>query len=206
MMRLALVAMAAIAIFTARAHADVTVKSQDGTMEITLPNGWHELKPQGAQTQIVANDRHGARVAVRAYSKEDFKDMKSVAGFSAKQLKLVETPDQKIDDIDVNGKPGVRLEVSGTEPNGMKRGFIITVFEANGRYIDVIASAHASAFTKNAELLGGLAKQLVLAANAAGTNPAPASGATPAATPGPAPGTPATSTTPTPTPNPPRRR
>ncbi len=183
MIRLTFVALAAVAMFAPLAHADMTVKNQDGTMALTLPNGWHELKPQGAETQIVATDGRGARVVVHSYSKEDFKDMKAVAGFSATRLKLIEAPEQKFEDIDVNGKPGVRVELMGTEPNGMKRGFVITVFEIGGQYIDVVAMAHASAFTKNAQVLKEFAKQIVLAESPTTPAPAPAASTSPAANP-----------------------
>lgn len=171
MLRFTLLTVAAIALFAPPAHADVTVKSVDGTMELTLPNGWREVKPEGSQTQIVATDGRGARVAVRSFSKEDFKDVKTVAGYSAGRLKLIENPEQKFQDVDVNGKPAVRVELTGTEPNGMKRGYIITVFEVDGRYIDVVASSHASAFTKNQQVLEGFAKQLVLAASPTAASP-----------------------------------
>jgi hypothetical protein len=177
MARLTLLALAALAAFALPAYADITVKSQDGTVELTLPNGWHEIKPQG-QALIVAVDGRGARVAVRAYSKEDFKDMKAVAGFIVSQLKLVEVPEQAFQDVDVNGNPGVRLELKGTEPNGMKRGFIVTVFESGGQYIGVLGSANASAFAKDAPILDSLPKKLVFtnapAAAPTASNPASA--------------------------------
>jgi hypothetical protein len=158
-----LLALAALAVFALPAYADITVKSQDGTVELTLPNGWHEIKPQGTQALIVAVDGRGARVAVRAYSKEDFKDMKAVASFTVSELKLVEVPEQAFQDVDVNGKPGVRLELKGTQPNGMKRGFIVTVFESGAQYIRVLGSANASAFSKDAPIFDALPKQLVFA-------------------------------------------
>jgi len=169
-------------------------------MELTLPNGWHEAKPQGPQTKIVAVDRKGGRVAVRTYSKEDFKDMKAVAGFSATQAKLVENPEHKFQDADVNGKPAVRLEVEGTEPNGMKRGFIITVFEHGSEYIDVVASTRASNFAKDSALLSGFAKLIVFGASPPSTAAPSASNPSPA----PAPAAPATASSNTPKPQPPQ--
>lgn len=91
-----LLAAAAIAIFAPFAHAEMIVKSQDGAMELTLPNGWHELKPEGAATKVLAGDGRGGRVAVRTFSKEDFKDMKAVVSFVASRLKLIDNPEQKI--------------------------------------------------------------------------------------------------------------
>jgi hypothetical protein len=179
MMRFAVLAFAAISLCVAPAHADVTVKSQDGTVELTLPNGWHEIKPEATDTKILAVDGKGGRVAVRGFSKEDFKDMKSVASFVVSQLKMIDNPEQKFQDIEVNGKPAVRLEMVGTGPNGLKRGYVVTVFEADGTYIDVTASTHASTFAQLTPTLEALAKQIVVA-GAAGS-PSPSSPPTPAA-------------------------
>jgi hypothetical protein len=87
----------------------------------------------------------------------------------------------------------------GTEANGMKRGYVITVFELGEQYVDIVASSHASAFTKNEPVLQAMAKQLVLAN---GPSPSPA-----AANP-PPPNSPATNASPVkqpPQPQPPSR-
>lgn len=190
--RLALVAIAA-ATFALAAHADVTVKSQDGTLELTLPNGWRELTPEGRATKIAASDGLGARIIVRVYSKEDFKDIKAVANFTVGTLKL-EGAEPKTEDAQVNGKPAVHINLVGTEPNGMRRGFAITVFEGDGVYIDTIGGAPASAFTKQAQVLAGIASKLKVTAGAP-TNPT--------TTPQPTAGAP---TNPPATPQPPARR
>jgi hypothetical protein len=187
----ALLAAAAMAMFASFAHAEMTVKSQDGTMELTLPNGWHELKPEGAATKILAGDGRGGRVAVRRFSKEDFKDMKAVVGFVADRLKLIDNPEQKIQDLEVNHKPAVRLTFVGTEPNGMRRGFIITVLELEGEYVYITASTKASAFTKDGPILEAFAEQIVAASG-------PTAGST--TTPKPQPPTASSPTTPKPQP------
>jgi hypothetical protein len=179
---------AAITVFAFCAHADITAKSQDGTIELTLPNGWHELKPDGA-TKILAGDGQGGRVAVRTFSKEDFKDMKAVAGFIVTRLKLIDNPEQKVEDLEVNGTPATRLTFVGTEPNGMRRGFVLTVLELGGEYVNITASTKASAFTKDSPILEAFAKQIVAAGPAASSPTAPKPQA-PAAATGPSPTTP----------------
>ena len=73
-------AIALAAIFAQVAQADVTFKSQDGTLEITLPNGWHEAKQVGPEAKIHVAGQ-GTRVTIREHAKEDFKDIKAVANF-----------------------------------------------------------------------------------------------------------------------------
>jgi hypothetical protein len=178
MTRLALVAIAVVAQFALPAYADVTVKSQDGALELAVPNGWHEIAPEGAATKLVATDGHGSRVIVRVYSKEDFKDLKSVANFTAAGFKL-DDPQSKSEDVQVNGKPAVSVNVTGTEPNGMRLGLVITVFDSDVMFIDVIGRAPASAFAKQAPVLAGMAKGLKITPVAAAATPAPAPAAAP---------------------------
>src|ERR1700720_1784611 len=44
------------------ARADTTIKSQDGTVELTVPNGWREGKPFGPAIKVVALSARGAIV------------------------------------------------------------------------------------------------------------------------------------------------
>jgi hypothetical protein len=119
-------AVATGAAFSSPAFADMTLKSQDGTMELALPNGWHEAKSEGALAKLAATDGHGS----------------------------------KTEDIQVGGKPAVRTNLTGTQATGMKAGFVITVFENEGEYVDVVGKSDASDFAKQSPVLAGFASQL----------------------------------------------
>jgi len=173
----ALAVVATVAAFSPPAYADMTVKSQDGTMELALPNGWHEVKPEGPASKIVAADGKGSRVVVRTYPKEDFKDAKTAANFAIEKLKLLDNDGAKSEDVQVNGKPAVRLNLTGTQSSGMRAGFVITVFENGDMYVDVMGKSDASAFAKQAQLLGDFANQLKITPVADSNSP-PASSAT----------------------------
>jgi hypothetical protein len=176
--RLAMCVVAVGAGLALPAWADVTVKSQDGTLELTLPNGWHQMTPKGAEVKLIASDGHGTRLLVRVYAKEDYKDLKSLATVAAGRFKLDDAkPDSQ--DIQVNGQPGVRVNLTGTEPNGERVGLVVTVFEAGGSYIDVTGKAPASAIAKQQPVIAQLATQLKVT---------PAGAAPPPAAPAPAPG------------------
>jgi hypothetical protein len=164
-------AVAAGAAFSSPALADMTLRSQDGTMELALPNGWHEAKSEGALAKLAATDGHGSRVVVRVYPKEDFKDAKTVMNFAIGKLKLVDNSGSKTEDIQMGGKPAVRTNLTGTQSTGMKAGFIITVFENEGEYVDVVGKSDASDFAKQSAVLAGFASQLKI------TKPAPAAAA-----------------------------
>jgi hypothetical protein len=182
----AVAAMALLATFTQAARADVTFKSQDGTLEITLPNGWHEAKQGGPEAKIHVAGQ-GTRVTIREHAKEDFKDMKAVANFLSERLKKRFTDvEPKFSDVQVNGKPAVRVELEGTEPSGVKVGYLITIVDSDKSYISIAGTGNASAFAKQKQLLSDLPNQLkvtVSSAPPAATPPAaaaPAAAATPA--------------------------
>jgi hypothetical protein len=183
-MRFTLAAIAVLATFALPARADVTLKSQDGTMELTLPNGWHEAKHAGgASVKIHATDGRGARVTVRVHSKEDFKDIKAFANFTAERLKkkFVDA-EPKFEDIQVSGKPAVRVSMTGTAASGKRAGYIISIFEADGMYVSVTGAANASAFARDEQVLAGVANDLKMT-SAAPSQPPQAPSSTPAPAP-----------------------
>jgi hypothetical protein len=155
------------AAFCSPAYADMTLKSQDGSMELARPNGWHEAKSEGALAKLAATDGHGSRVVVRVYPKEDFKDAKTVMNFAVGKLKLVDNSGVKPEDIQVGGKPAVRLNLTGTQSTGMRAGFVITVFESEGQYVDVVGKSDASDFAKQTPVLQAFAGQLKITKPAA---------------------------------------
>jgi hypothetical protein len=176
--RLRLAVLAALALVSLPAYADMTVKSSDGSLELALPNGWHDLKPDGATTKIAATNGKGARVAVRVYPKEDFKDAKAVADFAVNKLKLTDNDGVKTEDIQIGGKPAVRISVVGTAASEMRAGYLITILESEGMYVEVVGRTDASSFARETPVLGAFATALKVVPTAAA---APAPAAPPAA-------------------------
>ena len=154
---LRLAALAAMALVSLPAYADMTVKSSDGSVELALPNGWHDVKPEGDSTKIAATDGHGTRIVVRVYPKEDFKDAKAVADFAVKKLKLADNEGVKSEDIQIGGKPAVRMSIVGTRVNQKRAGFLITILDADSQYIEVQGATDASSFAKQTPVLQALA-------------------------------------------------
>lgn len=175
-LRLALAAMAAIIAFCSSAYADTVLKSTDGTMEMTLPNGWREAKKGNSNALIHATDGHSARVSVRTEAKENFKDLKAYAQFMTERLKRKFTDaEPKIEDVQVGGKPAIRLTVMGEARNGKRAGYIITLFEGDKVYVEVSASASAGAFSSDQDMLANLASQIRMTSAAAPAATPPAS-------------------------------
>jgi hypothetical protein len=170
---LRLAALAAAALVSLPAYADMTAKSSDGSVELALPNGWHDVKPDGASTRIAATNGKGSRVVVRIYPKDDFKDAKALADFSVNKLKLSDNDGVKTEDLQIGGKPAVRISVVGTASNQMRAGYLITILESEGSYVEVMGRTDASSFAKETPVLGAFATALKIMPAAAPT-PAPA--------------------------------
>jgi len=175
-----------VAALASPSRADVTFKSQDGVLELTLPNGWHEAKKGAGENSEIRAAGHGARVTVREHAKEDFKDLKAVANFlSAKLKKRFTDAEPKLEDIQVNGKPAVQVSIEGTEPSGVKKAYLVTVVESDAVFVSITASGNAAAFAKEKQILAGLANQLKVTTASAAPAAAPQA-PTPAPTPAPA--------------------
>jgi hypothetical protein len=157
---LRLAALAAMALASFPACADMTVKSSDGSMELALPNGWHDVKPDGQSTKIAATDGKGSRVVVRVYPKDDFKDVKALADFAVNKLKLSDNDGVKTEDIQIGGKPAVRISVVGTASNEMRAGYLITILEGENTYVEVMGRTDASSFAKETPVFGAFASAL----------------------------------------------
>jgi hypothetical protein len=171
---LRLAALAAVALVSLPAYADMTVKSSDGSMELALPNGWHDVKPDGASTKIAATDGKGSRVVVRVYPKDDFKDVKALADFAVNKLKLTDNDGVKTEDIQIGGKPAVRISVVGTASNEMRAGYLITILEGETTYVEVMGRTDASSITKETPVFGNFATALKIVSPGAAAAPAPA--------------------------------
>ncbi len=180
--RMFLVALvAAVTGFALSARADTTIKSEDGTVQITVPNGWREGKPLGPSIKVQANSTRGALVLVRVASKEDFKDLKSFANIGLERFKKnMPDAEPKVEDLQMNNKPAIRITLEGTQANGQRRGILLTFFETDGNYVDVVTMANASVFKTEESVLAGLASQVKILATP------DAAAATPAAAPAPA--------------------
>lgn len=176
---LRLAALAAMVLVSLPAYADMTVRSSDGSMELALPNGWHDVKPEGESTKIAATDGHGTRIVVRVYPKEDFKDAKAVADFAVKKLKLADNEGVKTEDIQIGGKPAVRMSIVGTRASEKRAGFLITIIDADSQYIEVQGATDASSFAKQTPVLQALASSLKVTPATSAETPAPAPAAPP---------------------------
>jgi len=140
---------------------------------LTLPNGWREGKPPGPAIKIQAVSSRGALVLVRVVPKEDFRDIKAFAEVSLEHVKK-RLPDSepKTEDIQINGKPAIRITLEGTQENGQRRGYVITCFESDANFVNVMGTASESVFKSEESTLAELANQVKILPAAATAAPA----------------------------------
>ena len=120
---------------------------------------------------------------VRVVSKEDFKDLKSFANVGLERFKKnMPDAEPKVEDTQVNNKPAIRITLEGTQANGQRRGILLTFFESDGNYVDVVTMANASVYKTEEPVLAGLAGQVKILATPDAAAAAPAA-APPTATP-----------------------
>jgi hypothetical protein len=158
---------------------DVEAKSSESSLQLALPKGWRDVKPEGEATKIAITNGKGARVVVRVYPKEDFKDAKAFAIFAVTKLKLTDNSDVKEEDVNINGNTAIRLSVVGTAPDNMRVGYLITILENEHTYIEVMGRTDAYSFPKETPVLGAFASALRFAVSTA-TTPPPAPAESPA--------------------------
>jgi hypothetical protein len=124
-------------------------------------------------------------VLIRAVSKEDYKDLKSFAqAGSQRLLKNLVDAEPKFEDVQVKGKPAIRVTAEGTMSNGRRRGYLMTFLDTDGMFVDIIGIAPASAYKSMQQILADMAGgvKIVSAAAAPAAQPAPVQPATPPAT------------------------
>src|SRR5271156_6228753 len=104
-----MVALAGFVAFALPARADTTIKSDDSSVEITVPNGWRQTKTATPKIQIQATNGR-AIIVIRIVAKEDYKDLKSFAAVgSSRFIKRFVDAEPKTEDVQVNGNPAIRI-------------------------------------------------------------------------------------------------
>jgi hypothetical protein len=181
---IALVVLAGLLTFTAPAGADTTIKSDDASVEITVPNGWRQTKPMAPVINIQATNGR-AVIFVRVVSKEDFKDLKSFAQVgSTRFTRNLTDAEPKFEDVEVNGHPAIRVSAEGTVTSGARRGFMMTFVDTGTMFVEVVGVANASAYKAEQQTMADMAGRVkVLTAAGAAAQPAPAPAPAPTQTP-----------------------
>jgi hypothetical protein len=169
--RVVVAALAGLAAFASPARADTAIKSEDSSVEITVPNGWRQTKTASPKIQIQATNGR-AVILVRVAAKEDYRDFKSFAAVGSDRfIKKFVDAEPKTEDVQVNGNPAIRVSAEGTEANGKRRGFVITFIDTGGMFVEVIGIANASTFGAEQQTMADLAGRVKVLA-AGGTGPA----------------------------------
>jgi len=176
--------LAGFAVLPLPARADMTIKSDDGSVEITVPNGWRQTKAALPNIQIQATNGR-ATVFVRTVAKADYRDLQSFAAVTASRfMKRFVDAEPKTEDVQVNGKAAIRVSAEGTQENGVRRGAILTFIDAGGWFVEVLGIANASAFGAEKQEIADMAGRVKVLAAAGAAPPAQTAPPAPSAPPG----------------------
>jgi hypothetical protein len=171
--RIVMAALVGFAALTLPARADTAIKSDDSSVEITVPNGWRQTKPASPKIQIQATNGR-AVVIVRLAAKEDYTDLKSFANVgSSRFMKRFLDAEPKTEDVQVNGNPAIRISAHGTEANGLRRGCVMTFVDMAGTFVEVLGIANASSFETERQTMADLAGRVKILATAGPTAQSP---------------------------------
>lgn len=172
--RVAMVALAGLVACAMPAGADTTLKSDDASVELTVPNGWRQTKTAAPAIQIQATNGR-AVILVRVVQKEDYKDLKSFAQVGSQRfMKNFTDAEPKTEDVKINGKPAIRVSAEGTQVNGVRRGLVMTFVDADGGFVEIVGIAAASAFKMEEQTMADMAGRVKVLAAAAPAPGAPA--------------------------------
>jgi len=129
------------------------LRSQDGSIQITLPKGWKEDKDLHDDAVLQASDRLTEKyVIVLSDSKEDFEEMSLAKHSEITRGSILEglSSPQVTGPVEltINGSPAIQYEIRGGTEN-IKVVYFHTTVETSGMFYQVLAWTLKSRFEKN---------------------------------------------------------
>jgi hypothetical protein len=137
------------------------LRTQDGRIEIELPAGWSEALIRRPPCQISATNLFGAgKVCVMSQPKAGFRGLRSYGEIVKRSMlrRLGDSAASGTETIQVNGRPALRYEITGTARLGIRFGYVVTIVETETRFNQVLGYTFES-------LLPASRTQLAAAAN-----------------------------------------
>jgi hypothetical protein len=140
------------------ADSNVTVKSQDGQVQLVVPEGWVAENSSNPGAAIEArNDDCDAFVMVLITNRDD--PYATLDDYS-KTLRdevlshLVKSKCSDPEPIEVNGYKAIRYEVHGTSPaSKVEFGYFVTIVQMRRHYLEVVSWSLEKHFADNAPVL-----------------------------------------------------
>ena len=141
-------------------RAGGVARSADGVLELSLPAGWRQTAGRASSTRIAAvGPLRDEWVFVESSSKEDFGKLGSYDAYWQRIMLAGLSEATRTDTVAVvvNGHPALRWEITGTDPDGRRWGYLMTAVETDTRFSMVTACTARSRFPERKAELGRLA-------------------------------------------------
>jgi len=138
-------------LFATSLYADQTLKSKDGEIQLTLPDGWKEKSTENASITIDAeNVAKHEYVMVLSEASADFADpFEKYAKDRAVAMgdKLDDSTVSDVKPVKANGKDALQYEIHGiTKSPRVKVAYLLTVVKGDSHFIQVVGWATESKF------------------------------------------------------------
>ena len=138
--------------------SSVTVKSQDGQVQLVVPDGWVAECSSNPVAAIEArNDDWDAFVMVLIANRDDpYATLDDYSKTCRDEVlsHLVKSKCSDPESIDVNGYKAIRYEIHGTSPaSRVQFGYFVTIVQMRRHYLEVVSWSVEKHFADNAPIL-----------------------------------------------------
>jgi hypothetical protein len=147
------------------ADPNVTLKSDDGTVQLVMPAGWVAMKSSNPSAAVEArNEDSDAFVMVLIADRSDpYLTLDDYAKERRDEI-LSHLTNGKYTgpaDLQVNGFKGLQYEVHGTSPaSKVDFGYFLTVAQMRRHYLEIVSWTVQRHFSENADVLKSAAKSV----------------------------------------------
>jgi hypothetical protein len=143
---------------SARAAGAPALTSQDGRVQLQLPDGWHvQAVDQKYVRRLGSNDHYF--VALISNNKEDYTGLKAYSQIAVDGI-VHKVKDAKASEgrpVKLGEFPALRYEITGTTDKGVRLGYVLTVVETKGYFNQVLSWTMKSQFATYKLKMGELA-------------------------------------------------
>lgn len=138
------------------------MRSADGHLELQLPAGWRSPGSTFSRQNYALGPSGEEWATVKSSNKQDYRDLRSYdAGWQRLMHDwLGSAPSTSSERVLVGGHPGLRWEIVGTSPDGVRVGYVMTSVETETRFGEVFAWTTRSHFPERKGALADIANRL----------------------------------------------
>jgi hypothetical protein len=146
-------------------NPNVVLKSDDGLVQLSAPDGWVKLKSstEGASLEARDEDSEAFIMVIIADRTDPYITIDEYGSDLRDQVlaHLVKSKCSQGEPMQIGGFKAIRYEIHGVKPESkVPFGYFVTIIQMRRHYVEVIAWSLEKHFPDNAELLRNAAKNV----------------------------------------------